>query len=201
MKLIPVTLRKAGRWAALCVLVCVAAACSLDYGVAEEKETDLDQPEIELQQLEHTVVRSGRKQIRLRGEDSKTYREENRQELSNVIFYEYGPEGDIVTEGRAADAEIFLDSEDVHFSGDVQLYSHQEEAGIEADYLEWDGEERQLQGEDGEEVVITRDDGSVITGTGFLANMRERTLKFAGEVDGTFVEPADEEEADDAEEE
>lgn len=169
------------------VLLVLLAGCSLEYDMVDESADD-GRPEIELRNLSHTVVRSNRIQLRVFSAYSRTYQSQNRQVLNDVYFWEYGTDGEIASEGRSDSAEVFLETEDIVFEGNIQLYSHVEEAGVNADFLEWSGEERQLQGRDGELVEIERDDGSVIRGSGFLADMRRRSIVFTQNIEGTFID-------------
>ncbi|THB65651.1 MAG: hypothetical protein D6B26_03585 [Spirochaetaceae bacterium] len=183
----------AGFW--LGVLVVAAVSCSLDYDYMEEEAVDV-RPEVEITRLQHTVVRSGRTRFRIHAMGSKTWQEEKRQVLEEVYFWEYNQEGELAAEGRADFAEIMLETEDIRFSGAILLYSYEEEAGIEAAYLEWNAEERRLQGNDGEEVIITRDDGTTIAGVTFLADMRLRSLAFDDGISGVYVDEQADEQAD-----
>ncbi|AFG38700.1 LPS export ABC transporter periplasmic protein LptC [Spirochaeta africana] len=174
-------------WLFTAAMLLVLGACSLEYDMLDDGDAN-GRPELELSRLQHTVVRSGRIQLQVHAEHSRTFQGERRQELIDVYFWEFDRDGAVASEGRADQAEVELESEDITFSGGIQLYSHQEEAGIHAEFLEWNSENRRLQGRDGERVSIIRDDGSTIYGSGFLADMRHRSLEFRSQVEGAFVD-------------
>ncbi|GAB6089192.1 LPS export ABC transporter periplasmic protein LptC [Spirochaeta dissipatitropha] len=176
---------------ALIILLLFTAACSLEYDMLETDE-DSEFPELELFEIRHVVARSGRTQLMVEAQYSGLFQSQSRQILRNVYFYEFDSQGNIASEGSADSANVFLDIEDIEFQGSIFIYSHEDEAGVEADYLRWSNEDRQLQGRDGEEVRIRRDDGSEIQGDGFLADMRSRSLVFSDRVEGTFVDSPEE---------
>ncbi|MFW6364312.1 MAG: LPS export ABC transporter periplasmic protein LptC [Spirochaeta sp.] len=181
-----------------CGLFLILAGCSLEYDITEDAERS-GKPEMELHNLQHAVIRSGRTQLRVHAKLSQTFQSDRRQELYDVYFWEYDIDGEVAAEGRADRAEVELETEDIVFSGNIQLYSHKEEAGVYAEYLEWNSEARQLHGRDNERVEIARDDGSVIHGTGFLADMQRKSLQYQSDVKGSFVDRGSE--ASSAEEE
>lgn len=183
------------RTGALILLLLFTAACSLEYDMLETDE-DSQFPELELFQIRHVVARSGRTQLMVEAQYSGLFQSQSRQILRNVYFYEFDSEGNVASEGSADSAHVFLDTEDIEFQGSIYIYSHEDEAGVEADYLRWNNEARQLQGRDGEEVRIRREDGSEIMGDGFLADMRSRSLVFSGSVEGTFVDSPEQSESD-----
>ncbi len=165
------------------------AACSLDYDIVPESTAESDErPEIEIAQLEHYIFRLSRLRLHITAAESETYQEEKKQVLRDVYFWEYDHTGAVAAEGRADVAEIFLDTEDVRFEGSIRLYSFEEEAGITAEYLEWDSEADELRGENDETVVISRDDGTAVRGSGFLADMRSKALSFSGQVSGMYID-------------
>jgi hypothetical protein len=79
------------------------------------------------------------------------------------------------------------ETEDAEISGRVRVHSAVDEAGIETESLAWKNAARQLAAPALERVVITKDDGSRLEGTGFVGDFRRREFVFTGPVRGTYV--------------
>jgi hypothetical protein len=85
---------------------------------------------------------------------------------------------------------------DVLMAGGVRLEVESEDLTIETETLEWRDRPRLLLGGDGEEVRITREDGTLLTGVGFRADVRRHSWEFLGEAEGVYVHGDEEEEGD-----
>ncbi len=166
-----------------------AAGCSLEYGDARIAEAVPDAlPNARIDDFVHTVVRRGRKQFIVRAETALRYDDAGEQQLYDVSFEEYGADGEVVAYGRAAFARYFDDSEDVELYGEIEFTSVVEEAIITAGYLYWDREERLLFGAEDQAVHVRQEDGTELSGYGFLADMKLRNLTFEREIRGRYVE-------------
>jgi hypothetical protein len=58
---------------------------------------------------------------------------------------------------------------------------------VRADTLTWENKPKMLKAPPAERVVITKDDGSAIAGSGFQGDFLRRELTFDGPVQGTYV--------------
>ena len=167
--------------------VSAAAGCSLDYGDTEfDEEFDAELPEAELTDAIVTAVREDG-EIRIVAERVQYFPAKQEQLLQDVRFQEVSRDGTVATEGSAGHARIFTDSDNVEFWDDVRLYSHEQAAWIYAEFLQYDHEARVVSGRPEERVSIEKDDGSVVSGLGFSAELELRDLSFSAEVRGTMV--------------
>ncbi|MBN1686181.1 MAG: LPS export ABC transporter periplasmic protein LptC [Spirochaetales bacterium] len=179
---------------ALCIIL-IFAGCSLDYSsayVTEDMSADI--PDSILFEFKHTSVKDGTPVFRLSAGTAYIYNKRNETTLSDILFQEFNRRGEIITEGRADEAVFFTDTENAEFWGDLYFYSLSEKASFQTPYLYWDNEEKKLVGREDSDVLIRRDSGTEILGTGFEAEARTRIVTFSGPVSGTYVlEDEDEE--------
>jgi LPS export ABC transporter protein LptC len=179
----------------LTMLVLFCLSCSLDYEQARVAESIPGQiPETILLEFTHTVVSEGRVWVVLEAERAETYSERNEIVLQGVFFREYDEEGNLHTEAQAERAVFATDSEDATVSGSIQIYSHEEEASLQAGSLSWIREGRRLVADDGQTVRLQTDDGSYVEGEGFSADFRRKRLEFSSRVRGSYVREEEEEE-------
>ncbi len=171
------------------IIAVIAAGCSLEYGDARIAEAVPDTlPNARIDDFVHTVVRRGRKQFVVRAETALRYDDAAEQQLYDVSFEEYGADGEVVAHGRADFARYFDDSEDVELYGEIEFTSVVEEAVVTTEYLFWDREDRLLHGSEDKAVHIRQEDGTELSGYGFLADMKLRSLTFEREIRGRYVE-------------
>ena len=182
----------------LCAL-CALAACSLDYEQAEITEELSDEiPETVLLDFTHTVVEDGRPVFIISAERAENYTERKQTVLSEVSFAEYDSDGEAVTEGVADSAIFFTDTENAELRGNISFYSAAEEGRVEAEYLEWNREERELTSNPTDPVLLENESGSRIRGSGFRADFTLKQIEFSGKttssqsVRGTYVSEEEE---------
>jgi LPS export ABC transporter protein LptC len=177
---------------AMIAVLLAVAGCSLDYEQHYIEETMRETiPDTVFHNFTHTVVRDGRPVFRITAEKAESYGKLKQTILSGVEFQEYGTGGELITEGRADHAVFHTESEDAEFSGNLSAYSAREGGGLTGRNLTWDSETKTLSGEPDEEVNLNRDSGSSISGRGFRADFRRRTLTFERDVTGTFTTGAE----------
>lgn len=174
---------------AVLIAALVVSACSLDYGESQlASEISEGIPDTILTGVSHTVVRDNTVRFRIEAQRVEAFAEENRQYLYDISFTEYGADGEMRTEGTADVADFQTDTEDVEITGSLEFYSVADEAWLEAEYLYWDSDERQLTSRPEEPVVLEKSDGTTIVGRGFTAEMDQSLIIFSGGVNGTIVD-------------
>jgi LPS export ABC transporter protein LptC len=134
------------------------------------------------------VVRDNVVRFRITADRVEAFTERKRQLLTGVGFTEFGPDGTIRTEGTSRTADFQTDTEDVELTGDLRFYSHTDEAWLEADFLYWNSEERQLTSRAEDPVALEKTDGTSVVGRGFSAEMDESLIIFSGGVNGSIVD-------------
>ena len=174
--------------------VALLAACSFDYG-DRTGGGERDAPDIVMENVEYVRVRSAEIQARFLAERAERFEDRGIMQLRNFSFQQF-EQGDVNAFGRAGSASVELDSMDILMTDGVLLEVDSEEIAIETTQLEWRDTPRILAGGSGEEVHISREDGTAFSGVGFRVYARQRTWEFSGAVIGTYVHEDNEEEGE-----
>ena len=164
------------------------AGCSFDYRSTElDEELAEEVPNTVLNGVEHTVMSGDRVTAVLRIDRVESYDERDLLVLSGIHFTEFDADGLVITEAWAERAEYRSKTGDARAEGSVVVSSDREDARITATGLNWSDSERILTGDEGEEVVLERGDGSRLAGTGFEADVARRIVRYLGPVSGSLV--------------
>jgi LPS export ABC transporter protein LptC len=170
------------------VAAVILASCSLDYGeqtVVEKQPENI--PDTVAIGLVHRVNKGGKLQVQLEASRAESFSSSSVTVLTDAHFTEYDDKGAMDTEGRADHLVFHTDTEDAEISGAVRVYSATEKANITAQSLSWENKTKRLTASPEEKVVLKKDDGSFIAGSGFLGDFRHRQLVFNGPVEGQYV--------------
>jgi LPS export ABC transporter protein LptC len=173
----------------LLLVLIMCAGCSFDYDEAKIAE-DLSETVPETVLLDFIQVRmyKGQPEYRVYGKKAETYGKKKETILEDVLFHEFDDAGSVVTEGKADLVTHFSETDNAQMEGNLDFYSKDEEAGITADYLFWDDEKSTLQGKDEETITLRKDDGSELSGRGFIADISEKQVEFTSSVSGIWVD-------------
>ncbi|MDR1900378.1 MAG: LPS export ABC transporter periplasmic protein LptC [Treponema sp.] len=173
-------------------------SCSFDYSSMGDEIQG--QPDVVMDDVEYVRVRNGDPLLRFRAEYAERYEDKQTMELRNFSFEQFGSRGEeINAEGWAGAASVELDSGNIRLDDRVRISVDSEDVIIETDRLSWRDKEKVLSGEEEDEVVIRRSDGTNFNGRGFRADARNRTWEFASGISGTYVQEDEEEETAEAE--
>lgn len=169
----------------LSTVVVAFTACTFDYGDGTVEADDTHElPQVEIHDVRMVIVRNNR--VELNASRIASYREEGVQRFNDILFREYGPDGELRLEGSADSGILYLDTEDVELQGTVQLFSRVEDGRIESEFLYWEDAARVLRGDDAGRVQLRRDDGTEIAGEGLYLDGRRNTIEFRGGVRGVY---------------
>jgi LPS export ABC transporter protein LptC len=169
-------------------------SCSFDYGntTAEDK----NQPDIVMRDVEYVRIRGGDPVVRFQAEEAERYEEKQTMNLKNFSFEQFENHGGGVNAtGNAGQAQVELDSGNIRLEGGVEISVDSEDITIKTFGLSWQDKDRHLRETSGDNVEITRSDGTSFSGRGFFADARYRTWNFDAGVGGSYTEPEKEEEA------
>jgi LPS export ABC transporter protein LptC len=170
-------------------------ACSFDYSSTGNDVQD--QPDVVMDDVEYVRVRKGDPLLRFRAEHAERYENRQTMELRNFSFEQFGGHGEeINAEGQAGSALVELESGNIRLDDRVRISVDSEDVVIETGRLSWKDKEKTLSGDEADEVIIRRSDGTNFTGRGFRADARSQTWEFSSGISGTYVHEDEEEEAD-----
>jgi LPS export ABC transporter protein LptC len=166
----------------------LVAGCSLDYQEAAGEEKAAEGiPDTVARGLVHKIHRNGRLSMELEAERAETYGAAAKTILTDAHFIEYDDKGEKATEGRARRVVYHTDTENAEISGTVRVHSASEKGDVSAETLAWANKEKRLTAPPDERVTIRKDDGTSISGRGFVGDFRTRQVTFSGPVQGTYV--------------
>lgn len=171
------------------VIIILLSCCSMDYeeaSVAEDLSEDI--PNTVLFNVTHTIVNDGVPTYRIQAARAESYEKLNKTVLIDAYFQELNAEGEVITEGLADSIVFFTESEDAEMEGNIEFYSATEETYIEAEFLTWEHERKILKGREDSGVYLEKSTGSKVRGKGFEAELKEKSLRFTGDVEGVYVE-------------
>ena len=176
-------------------LICAAfaagllcAGCSLDYQAATAEDLAAEgTPDTVAIDLVHRIHRDGKLSMQLEAARAETFNSRNETILKDAHFIEFDGSGGKATEGTANRVLYHSDTENAEISGAVRVHSAAEKGDVSAETLAWKNKEKSLSAPPDEQVFIHKDDGSFISGRGFLGDFRTRQVSFSGPVRGSYV--------------
>jgi LPS export ABC transporter protein LptC len=173
---------------AAAVFILILGGCSLDYRAADTETADTrNVPDTSANDVVYRIMRDGRLSFQLEAERIDTYKSSKQTVLSKAHFTEFSEDGKLATDGRG-DAVVFnTDSENAEITGSVSVYSASEEGDISAEALSWSKKEKLLTTDPKVRVIVRKDDGSYISGKGFVGDFRVKEMRFSGPVEGRYV--------------
>jgi LPS export ABC transporter protein LptC len=173
----------------LSIFLCALFSCSFDYGESKTIENKL--PDIVMEDVVYTRVRSGDHIARLKAQHISRYEELRIMELKEMSFEQFGSNGTVNASGNASSTQFMMDTSDVKMSDGVKIEVESEDMIIETNNLEWKDSPKTLSSGKDNETNIYSSDGTKFSGMGFYADARKRTWNFSGDVQGLFIDDDD----------
>jgi LPS export ABC transporter protein LptC len=167
---------------AVLIIGILFSSCSFNYEQGDAAVSEL--PDLIVRNLQHRVYREGSPFIELQAERSEHFNTQNQAKMYTVTFNNYDSEGNLTSTGSADNAILDLDTENVSFNGNIFIEGVVEELTIESDYLFWNNSSKQLESNASTRTIIKRADGTMVSGFGFKADSRLRTIEFTSQVSG-----------------
>lgn len=185
----------------LAALFCLfILSCSFDYGRANLAESlDSEIPDIQLFGAELTYVRGT--VVVIESDYIDIYSENDKYNINDVEFREMDKNGEIRMMGRASNANIETDTNNVTLTGTIWIRSNKDEAEMKTSFVQWKDKERVIEGKNDHLLELERDDGSIIRGYGFRGDADSRELILGSQVTGQLVVEEEERVAKEEEEE
>jgi LPS export ABC transporter protein LptC len=174
--------------AALLATALMAAGCSLNYeGAQVEADANPALPDTVAVGIVYRMVKKSRPVMELKADRAETFNTRNQTVLTEARFKEFDAEGKTATDGKADSVVYHTDTQNAEISGSVHVYSAAEQGSISTDYLKWENKTRVLTANPDDLVVVRKDDGSYISGRGFVGDFRIKEVRFNGPVEGQYV--------------
>ncbi len=130
--------------------------------------------------------------------EASYFSDPGRQEVKELRIEQY--EGDALVLIVEADfVELDLETNNMSMSGNIYLRSEKEETTLEGDSFQWNDEEKLLESSSPEDVLITTDAGSSMTGKNLSINANTQLVEFKDRAKGLLYTSKNEEEQSDIE--
>ena len=169
-------------------LTILIASCSIDYGDNSLPDKLLeDVPDNILYDFIYTKNEDSHKSLSIYAHKAEIFEEKQQTILSGVVFQQFDNNSNITAEGKAEKGILFTSNDNVEISGEIVIYSSQEEAELATSYLFWNKDAKILEGKSDTGIKITRDSGTVISGKGFTGDMTTKTYSLNSDVTGEYV--------------
>jgi hypothetical protein len=145
-----------------------------------------------MKDMEYVRIRGGNPDLRVRAEEASRHEEKHSMELLAFSFEQFdssvqsaGEDPPLNTRGGAGSARIELDTGNFSMDGGVFIESLTEDITIETPSVTWEDAEKRLRAPG--EVMVTRSDGTALSGRILSADMRRKSWEFDGAVGGTII--------------
>jgi hypothetical protein len=172
------------------LFVLLFAACSFDYDTVEDSESE---PDVVMGNVEYVRMENSLPVVRLRSREARRYEAKHTMEMDDFSFEQYNaavPETaelpDVNVRGRGSSVKIETDSMNLTMAGGISIDVTSEDFSLRTESLSWEDRERLLSAPG--EVVITRSDGTRLSGRNLSADTRRREWRFEEAVSGDIVE-------------
>ena len=181
------------KYSFLIILIIFFNSCSFNYEEAMfDSDFDTQIPKTILINYSQVTVRDGQNTIRLEAARAENYDQLNKTIINGLYFYEIDNNDNPLLEGWAGRAVYYTETENAEVYNSIYIYSFTEEAGIFATSLLWDKEAKFLSSDEDSIVTLKKDDGSIVSGIGFEADLRRKEIKFNSTINGTYFIEEDE---------
>lgn len=165
------------------LLALFLGACSLEYEDSVKDSLSEEVPSSILYEVEQVEVKNGAPQAVFSAEEARAWDERGDTELFSARFIEYGEGREVITDGTA-DYLLIRDNHDALARGNIRAASERMGASIQTEQLEWIDETREMRGGEDEAVTLSLEEGSLLKGVGFSADLYTRSVRFSSRVEG-----------------
>jgi len=180
----------------LATLACTTVlSCSFDYGNGEGEGYAV--PDMVFESVSADRYENAALSVSISAMTLEMYNSDRIWAASDISFVQYASDGSSAVEAEGSAGLLLVNDGDETYSlGEgVSFHILEDNLFLSANDLRWSKKNRTLSGARSGEVVLSKDDGTLIRGVGFFADTASRTYEFAENVSGRLV-PDDAETAD-----
>jgi len=160
------------------------SSCSFNYG--NISGTDDMVPEMVLEAVTANRYEDASLSVVFTANTLEMYRSDRLWAADSVSFVQYASGGSTEIEARGSAGLMLVDDiDEIYTLGEGVTFEFlSDNLFVSANDLRWSKKERNLCGTRTGEVVISKDDGTMVRGIGFFADTASRTYDFAENVSG-----------------
>lgn len=166
--------------------IILLTACTLDYSDADIVENLSDEiPNTIIYKYETVEIQNGSPILKITADKAEVYDNKEETYLNNVDFYNF-KEDEINNHGSSEYAVLKMKSGDAQLSGSILIESLEDETFLKAETLFWIDSEKRLSSNDEDYVTVKDEDGSQLSGKGFSADIKKKSIFFEGNTEGKY---------------
>jgi len=161
--------------------------CSLDYSDSDIVESLSEEiPNTIIYKYETVEIQNGSPILQILADKAEVYDSKEKTYLTNVDFYNY-KDGDVNNYGSSDFAILNMKSGDAELTGLIEIESVEDETSLKAKSLYWNDEDKMLTSNREDSVTVKDEDGSILSGSGFSADIKRKTILFEGKTEGEYI--------------
>lgn len=177
----------------LCAAFSLFAACSLDYGKAENSEDIV--PEFSFTDAHFVRVEGKKRIMQIAAEKLEQYKSDNASFAQNATFTTYDKDENADTSGSCYLIALDVNKKIYKLFKNIRIHIISQETDLQAESLMFDGNSEQLtSGRD--DIVSVKRKNATVSGRGFSASGVSRSYSFLSDVSGSAVVAGKDDEAD-----
>ncbi|MBI9099011.1 MAG: LPS export ABC transporter periplasmic protein LptC [Spirochaetaceae bacterium] len=159
----------------------------MDYSEADLVQNLSEEiPNTIIFKYETVEIQNGSPAMQIKADKAEVYDSKEETHLSQVDFYNY-EDGEINNHGRSNSAVLYMKSGDAQLTGSIKIESTEDNSSLRAESIYWI-DEKKILSSDPEDTVLVRDkEGSELTGQGFSADIKRKTITFDSKIKGVFI--------------
>ncbi len=164
-----------------------AFSCSFNYGNVEFDGESV--PEMVLESVSADRYENAALSVSISARTLEMYNTDRVWAASDISFVQYASDNSSAVEAEGTAGLLLVNDVDETYSlGEgVSFHVIEDNLFLSANDLHWSKKNRTLSGARSGEVVLSKDDGTLIRGVGFFADTTSRTYEFAENVSGRLV--------------
>ena len=165
------------------MIILLFFSCSLEYDSSVSESLDESIPTSRLFGVKRVQVQGSQPKVSFEAREAVVWEKREETELFEFVFKEFDNTRAVITSGEA-DYLLISDNNDATIKGNIYGYSLKNESSVKADHLAWLDEKRELSSLEDTTVTISMDNGSLLEGEGFIADLYTNTTIFSSRIGG-----------------
>ncbi len=143
-------------------------------------------PDLSLVNATYVLDRGSEQPLHVVAGEIAIYDQLHKAVITNLSFSQNDADGNLILSGHADSAEVDTTTHDATLQGSIRVEKQPEEFVIEAESLNWLGEEQQLVSTGDTQVTVWYQNDKQVTGIGMTATLDTLTITFKQLVEGVI---------------
>lgn len=166
-------------------IVCLLAGCTINYNEQGQVKKSEEIPDSVMENFNLVQMKNNSPFTVVKADRTEIYNSKNKTLLYNIEFTEYDSEDQrVITKGNAGLVEYDNETENAQLTKGLNFYSESEEIDITGEEIYWTKETKTIESNMEDSIKVVKEDGSVIEGYGFKADLKNSTFSFKKGVTG-----------------